>query len=69
MATHSGMLRESHGRRSLLGYSSWGRRESDTAAVTEHAVDSCCGLIISSLLPGLFYYLFHQSPKLNFLYF
>ena len=28
---------ESHGERSLAGYSSQGRRESDTSAATEHA--------------------------------
>ena len=35
MATHSGILawRESHGQRSLAGYSPWGCKESDT---TEH---------------------------------
>ena len=27
---------ESHGRRSLAGYSPWGRKEPDTAEVTEH---------------------------------
>ena len=27
---------KSHGRRSLVGYSPWGRRESDTTEVTEH---------------------------------
>ena len=31
MATHSSILAgESHGRRSLVGYSPWGRKESDT---------------------------------------
>ena len=34
MATHSSILpRESHGQRSLVGYSPWGCKESDT---TEH---------------------------------
>ena len=32
MATHSSILAgESHGQRSLAGYSPWGRKESDTA--------------------------------------
>ena len=32
MATHSSVLawRSSHGQRGLVGYSSWGRKESDT---------------------------------------
>ena len=32
MATHSGILEpgEFHGQRSLVGYSPWGRKESDT---------------------------------------
>ena len=31
MATHPSVLaRESHGQRSLVGYSPWGRKESDT---------------------------------------
>ena len=30
MATHSSILGESPGQRSLVGYSPWGRRESDT---------------------------------------
>ena len=35
MATHSSILPgESHGRRSLVGYSPWGRKESDTTEVT-----------------------------------
>ena len=29
--------RESHGQRSLEGYSPWGRKESDTNEATEHA--------------------------------
>ena len=32
MATHSSILAgESHGQRSLVGYSTWGRKDSDTA--------------------------------------
>ena len=32
MATHSSILAgKSHGQRSLVGYSPWGRKESDTA--------------------------------------
>jgi len=35
MATHSSILaRESHGQRSLAGYSSWGRKELDTTEAT-----------------------------------
>ena len=35
MATHSSLLpRESHGQRSLVGYSPWGHTESDTTEVT-----------------------------------
>ena len=35
MATHSSILTgESHGQRSLAGYSPWGRKESDTTEVT-----------------------------------
>ena len=30
-------LENSHGERSLVGYSPWGRKESDTTKVTEHA--------------------------------
>ena len=38
MATHSSILSgESHGQRSLVGYSPWGRKESDTTKVTMHA--------------------------------
>ena len=37
-ATHSSVLawRESHGQRSLAGYSPWGHRELDTTEATEH---------------------------------
>ena len=38
MATHSTILAgESHGQRSLAGYSVEGHKESDTTEVTEHA--------------------------------
>ena len=38
MATHSIILAgESHGQRSLVGYSPWGRKELDTTEATEHA--------------------------------
>ena len=37
METHSSILGESHGQRSLAGYSPWGHKESD---VTEHALNS-----------------------------
>ena len=38
MATHSSILSgESHGQRSLVGYSPWGCKESDTTKVTMHA--------------------------------
>ena len=38
MTTQSSILAgESHGQRSLAGYSSWGRKELDTTEVTEHA--------------------------------
>ena len=30
MATHSSILEESHGQRSLAGYSPWAHKESDT---------------------------------------
>ena len=37
MATHSSILTgESHGQRSLAGYSSWGHKELDIIEVTEH---------------------------------
>ena len=37
MATHSSIPAwESHGRRSLAGYSPWGRRETDVTEVTQH---------------------------------
>ena len=38
MAFHSSVLawRESHGQRSLAGYSPWGHRELDTTEATEH---------------------------------
>ena len=37
MATHSSIpAGESHGQRSLAGYSPWGRKESDTTEVTGH---------------------------------
>ena len=32
-------LENSHGQRSLAGYSPWGRRELDTTEVTEHSTD------------------------------
>ena len=34
MATHPSILGESHGQRSLAGYSPWGRTESDITEVT-----------------------------------
>ena len=38
MATHSSILAgESHGQRSMAGYSSWGCKELDTTEATEHA--------------------------------
>ena len=46
MATHpSGypfLPEESHGQRSLVNYSSWGRTESDRTEGTSHARQSCC---------------------------
>ena len=37
MATHSVfLLGESHGQRSLAGYSPWGRKESDTPELTQY---------------------------------
>ena len=37
MATHSIILAgESHGQRSLVGYSPWGRKELDTTETTDH---------------------------------
>ena len=37
MAAHSSILAgESHGQRSLAGYSPWGRKESDTTEATQH---------------------------------
>ena len=35
MATHSSILGEIHGQRSLAGYSPWGRKESDMTEATE----------------------------------
>ena len=32
---------ESHGQRSLAGYSPWGHRESDTAKATRHGIYKC----------------------------
>ena len=43
MTTHSIMPGESHGQRSLVGYSPWGRKESDTTDVTLHAGTSLAG--------------------------
>ena len=41
MATHSSFLRgESHGQRSLAGYSLWGRRELDTTEQVSHTPSS-----------------------------
>ena len=38
MATHSSILSgESHGQRSLAGYSPWDHKESDMTEATEHA--------------------------------
>jgi len=37
MATHSSIPGESHGQRSLEGYSPWGCQESDITEVTEHS--------------------------------
>ena len=34
------LLGESHGQRSLVGYSLWGRKKSDTTEVTEHTCAS-----------------------------
>ena len=36
MAIHSSILGESHGQKSLAGYSPWGRKESDTAKQLTH---------------------------------
>ena len=38
MATHSGILAwRIHGQRSLVGYTPWGRRDSDMSGATQHA--------------------------------
>ena len=43
MATHPVFLPgESHGQRSLVGYSSWGHKESDMTEVTQHACVHMC---------------------------
>ena len=45
-ATHSSILAgESHGQRSLAGYSPWGHKESDMTEMTEHTCveTSSCG--------------------------
>ena len=39
MATHSSILGESHGQRSLADYSSWGRKDLDTTEATEMYVN------------------------------
>ena len=39
---------ESHGQRSLVGYSPWGHKESDTTEVTEHARIFSLGVLGSS---------------------
>ena len=36
MATQLGIFEESHGHRSLVGYSPWGHKELDITEVTEH---------------------------------
>ena len=42
MATHSGILPgESHGQRSLVGYSPWGRKESDMTERLNTAQHAC----------------------------
>ena len=42
MATHSSALAgKSHGQRSLVGYSSWGRRELDTTVTKQHLLIAC----------------------------
>ena len=48
MATHSSILtKRIHEQRSLVGYNSWGRKESDTTEVTLHTTR---GMQSSSLL-------------------
>ena len=52
MATYSSILAwKSRGQRSLVGYSPWGHKESDTTEVTEH-IGSC----------NLFIFLSPNSP-------
>ena len=47
MSTHSSVLEENpHGQRSLVGYSPWGRKESD---MTEHLTLSLLELLCISL--------------------
>ena len=45
MATHSSILawKKSHGQKSLVGYSPWGHKETDT---TEHTGMYCCLLTL-----------------------
>ena len=51
MATHSIFLPgESHGQKSLVDYSPWGRKESDTAEVTWHACMLSDRICASTLL-------------------
>ena len=42
---------ESHGQRTLAGYSPWGHKESDTTEVTQHAHTTLLGQMVSTVLP------------------
>ena len=48
---------KSHGQRSLVGYSPWGRKESDTTERSSQPLSVEKGFLISSRLPGL-----HKGP-------
>ena len=55
MATHSSILDgESHGQRSLKGYSPWGHKKSDKTKVTQHA---CVYSHLSFTLSPSFFFL------------
>ena len=53
---------ESHGQRNMVGYSPWGRKESDTTEVTEHTTHTC----MWTQMPFFFHVFFSPKKILNF---
>ena len=53
---------KSHGQRSLVGYSPWDRKESDTTELTQHTC-TCHIIRATTVFVNREVYSYHRSPK------